>query len=106
MASYVDSNLLAGETVLYRGHISKWSLAPLILLGVVLLVFVVGLVFLLWGRPAQEKGATIDPARHHVLKAAHPSPFSADRGFFGCRHFSKANALLAKSGRSPIDWRL
>lgn len=65
-----------------------------------------GLVFLLWGRPAQEKGATIDPARHHVLKAAHPSPFSADRGFFGCRHFSKANELLAESGRSPIDWRL
>lgn len=65
-----------------------------------------GLVFLLWGRPAQEKGATINPARHHVLKAAHPSPFSADRGFFGCRHFSQANALLAKSGRSPIDWRL
>jgi uracil-DNA glycosylase len=65
-----------------------------------------GLVFLLWGRPAQEKGAIIDASRHHVLKAAHPSPFSADRGFFGCKHFSKANALLAKSGRAPIDWRL
>lgn len=65
-----------------------------------------GLVFLLWGRPAQEKGSIIDPERHHVLKAAHPSPFSADRGFFGCRHFSRANELLAKSGRSPIDWRL
>jgi uracil-DNA glycosylase len=65
-----------------------------------------GLVFLLWGKPAQEKGSIIDPARHHVLKAAHPSPFSADRGFFGCRHFSKANAFLEKEGREPIDWRL
>lgn len=65
-----------------------------------------GLVFLLWGKPAQEKGSIIDPSRHHVLKAAHPSPFSADRGFFGCRHFSKANAFLEKEGREPIDWRL
>ncbi len=65
-----------------------------------------GLVFLLWGKPAQEKGSIIDPSRHHVLKAAHPSPFSADRGFFGCRHFSKANAFLEKEGRDPIDWRL
>lgn len=65
-----------------------------------------GLVFLLWGRPAQEKGSIIDPKRHHVLKAAHPSPFSADRGFFGTRHFSKTNAILVQSGRSPIDWRI
>ena len=65
-----------------------------------------GLVFLLWGKPAQEKGSIIDTARHYVLKAAHPSPFSADRGFFGCRHFSKANACLEKDGRGPIDWRL
>lgn len=65
-----------------------------------------GLIFLLWGKPAQEKGSIIDPARHHVLKAAHPSPFSADRGFYGTRHFSKANALLEKSGRSPINWQI
>jgi uracil-DNA glycosylase len=65
-----------------------------------------GLVFLLWGRPAQLKGSIIDPARHHVLKAAHPSPFSADRGFFGCRHFSKTNALLEKAGIDPVDWQI
>jgi uracil-DNA glycosylase len=65
-----------------------------------------GLVFLLWGRPAQEKGQIIDAKRHHVLKAAHPSPFSADRGFFGSRPFSRTNHILAKAGETPIDWRL
>lgn len=65
-----------------------------------------GLVFLLWGKPAQLKGSIIDPSRHHVLKAAHPSPFSADKGFFGCRHFSKTNKLLEKAGLDPIDWRI
>ena len=65
-----------------------------------------GIVFLLWGRPAQEKGAIIDPKKHHILKAAHPSPFSANRGFFGTRHFSKANAILEKAGRSPLIWRI
>ncbi len=63
-----------------------------------------GVVFLLWGKFAQEKQVLIDETRHHVLKAAHPSPFSADKGFFGCRHFSKTNALLAKRGIDPIDW--
>lgn len=65
-----------------------------------------GLVFLLWGRFAKRKAATIDPARHHVLKAAHPSPFSADKGFFGCRHFSAANERLTSQGLTPIDWSL
>lgn len=65
-----------------------------------------GIVFLLWGRPAQEKGQIIDSTRHHVLKAAHPSPFSADRGFFGCRHFSQANAILRAEGKGEIDWQL
>ncbi len=63
-------------------------------------------VFLLWGRFAQEKQPLIDETRHYVLKAAHPSPFSADKGFFGCRHFSKANAILVKNGIDPIDWQL
>lgn len=63
-------------------------------------------VFLLWGRYAQQKGAVIDPARHHVLTAAHPSPYSAASGFFGCRHFSRANALLETDGSAPIDWSL
>lgn len=64
------------------------------------------LVFLLWGRFAQEKQPLIDETKHYVLKAAHPSPFSADKGFFGCRHFSKANALLVKHGIDPINWAL
>ncbi len=63
-----------------------------------------GLVFLLWGKYAQEKQALIDETKHFVLKAAHPSPFSADKGFFGCRHFSKANELLVKQGVEPINW--
>lgn len=65
-----------------------------------------GVVFLLWGKFAQEKQALIDETRHFVLKAAHPSPFSADKGFFGCKHFSKTNDLLTRQGRSPIDWKL
>lgn len=63
-------------------------------------------VFLLWGKFAQEKQGLIDETRHHVLKAAHPSPFSADKGFFGCRHFSKTNDQLMQDGLDPIDWRL
>lgn len=65
-----------------------------------------GIVFLLWGKFAQEKQSLIDETRHYVLKAAHPSPFSADKGFFGCKHFSKTNQLLVKNGKSPIDWKL
>jgi uracil-DNA glycosylase len=65
-----------------------------------------GVVFLLWGKFAQDKQILIDETKHFVLKAAHPSPFSADKGFFGCKHFSKANALLTKQGKSPIDWKL
>lgn len=63
-------------------------------------------VFMLWGRSAQDKQALIDETRHLVLKAAHPSPFSADKGFFGCRHFSKANEYLVKNRIDAIDWRL
>jgi uracil-DNA glycosylase len=65
-----------------------------------------GLVFLLWGRHAQMKEALIDASRHHVLKAAHPSPLSAYNGFFGCRHFSQANKLLEKEGLAPVDWQI
>lgn len=65
-----------------------------------------GLVFLLWGRFAQEKQPLIDETKHHVLRAAHPSPFSADKGFFGCRHFSKTNEWLVKEGKDPINWQL
>ncbi len=61
-------------------------------------------VFLLWGAYAQKKGRIIDPRRHHILKAPHPSPLSAHRGFFGCRHFSHTNAYLSEQGLAPIDW--
>lgn len=65
-----------------------------------------GIVFLLWGRFAQDKQLLIDETRHFVLKAAHPSPFSADKGFFGCKHFSKTNEILVKQGSEPVDWKL
>jgi uracil-DNA glycosylase len=65
-----------------------------------------GLVFLLWGSYAQAKGKLIDTRRHCVLKAPHPSPLSAHRGFLGCRHFSKANQYLEAGGRATIDWSL
>jgi uracil-DNA glycosylase len=63
-----------------------------------------GLVFLLWGRHAQSKEKLIDTSKHHVLKAAHPSPLSAYNGFFGCKHFSKTNELLRNQGWSEINW--
>jgi uracil-DNA glycosylase len=63
-------------------------------------------VFILWGAYAQRKAAFVDTSRHLVLKSPHPSPLSAHNGFFGCHHFSKANAFLEKHGRSPIDWQL
>ncbi len=64
------------------------------------------LVFLLWGKFAQEKQALIDTSKHFTLKAPHPSPFSANYGFLGCRHFSKTNELLMKNGLAPIDWTI
>jgi uracil-DNA glycosylase len=64
-----------------------------------------GVVFMLWGNFARTKSVLIDRLRHHVLEAAHPSPL-ARGAFFGCRHFSKANAALSASGRTPIDWQL
>ena len=65
-----------------------------------------GLIFLLWGRPAQLKEKLIDTQRHFVLKAAHPSPLSAYNGFFGCRHFSQTNKILLNQGKTPINWSL
>lgn len=64
------------------------------------------IVFLLWGKFAQEKAVFIDENRHCILKAAHPSPLSAHSGFFGCKHFSKANEYLMQHGIAPVDWRL
>lgn len=62
-----------------------------------------GIVFILWGRHAQNKKPLIDSTKHYILEAAHPSPYSAN-GFFGCRHFSKANYLLMQSNQAPINW--
>lgn len=63
-------------------------------------------VYLLWGRAAQQKETLIDTSKHYILRAAHPSPLSAHNGFFGCRHFSETNAILTKHGLEPIDWRI
>lgn len=63
-------------------------------------------VFLLWGKFAQEKQALVDETKHLVLKAAHPSPYSANNGFLGCKHFSKANTWLMSQGIDPINWAL
>ena len=64
------------------------------------------IVYMLWGKPAQQKAAMLDNPKHLVLKAPHPSPLSAYRGFFGCRHFSKANDFLTANGVEPVDWSL
>ena len=65
-----------------------------------------GIVFLLWGKYAQQKGEIIDRSKHFVLTAPHPSPYSASSGFFGCKHFSQANAVLQQQGQVPIDWQI
>lgn len=65
-----------------------------------------GLVFILWGNYAQAKTSIIDASKHFILTAPHPSPLSASRGFFGCKHFSKTNRLLTSIGKEPIDWAL
>lgn len=63
-------------------------------------------IFLLWGKFAQDKQVLINTDSHYILKAAHPSPLSAHNGFFGCKHFSKTNEILVKHGENPIDWKL
>jgi uracil-DNA glycosylase len=65
-----------------------------------------GLVFLLWGSYAKQKEALIDTSKHYILSTVHPSPLSAHRGFFGCKHFSKTNEILRKLGKTEINWQL
>jgi len=65
-----------------------------------------GVVFLLWGAFAQKKSVLIDPYKHHILTTTHPSPFSAYRGFLGCKHFSKTNKILLNNNQKPINWKL
>ncbi|MCI8717728.1 MAG: uracil-DNA glycosylase [Lachnospiraceae bacterium] len=64
------------------------------------------IVYMLWGRPAQNKAKSVNNPKHLLLKAPHPSPLSAHRGFFGCKHFSQANEYLKKNGLEPIDWQI
>lgn len=64
------------------------------------------IVYMLWGKPAQTKSSMLDNPKHLILTAPHPSPLSAYRGFFGCRHFSKANEFLKSNGIEPIDWQI
>lgn len=63
-----------------------------------------GVIFVLWGKYAQAKANLIDTTKHFILQSAHPSPFSVERGFYGCKHFSKVNELLKEQGKSPINW--
>ncbi len=65
-----------------------------------------GIVFLLWGKFAQSKATLIDAKKHFILQAAHPSPFSAYAGFFGCKHFSTVNKILREQGKKEIDWKI
>jgi uracil-DNA glycosylase len=93
------------------GDLTPWAERGVLLLNAVLTVSPGqaasdGIVFLLWGRYAQQKGLVVDRTRHHVLTTTHPSPLSASNGFLGCCHFSQTNALLEADGRTPIDWAL
>jgi uracil-DNA glycosylase len=63
-------------------------------------------VFICWGAFAQKKASQVDKTRHSILNSVHPSGLSVNRGFFGCKHFSKCNELLQKYGKDPIDWKL
>ncbi len=65
-----------------------------------------GIVFILWGKFAQNKSKLIDTSKHYILSSAHPSPFSVYRGFYGSKPFSKTNTLLIENGLEPVDWRL
>ncbi|MEO6166005.1 MAG: uracil-DNA glycosylase [Chitinophagales bacterium] len=128
---FKELNTDLGIPISKSGNLTKWALQGVLLLNALLTVRAnqpashhnmgwetftdavirtiseksSGIVFLLWGKFAQEKLALIDTTRHHILKAAHPSPFSVTR-FFGCKHFSKTNELLVKEGKEPINWEI
>ena len=101
-----------------NGYLKKWADQGVLLLNTLLTVRAHAafshqghgwdrpVVFLLWGRPAQAKKAMLDNPKHLVLTAPHPSPLSANRGFFGCHHFSKTNDFLRACGVTPIDWQI
>ena len=127
---YKELNTDIGMPIPTSGNLTKWATQGVLLLNAVLTVRAnepashakigwmdftnavikkisdekTGVIFLLWGKFAQEKQVLIDETKHHVLKAAHPSPLSAYNGFFGCKHFSRTNFLLSKQGLEAIDW--
>jgi len=129
---YKELNTDIGIPIPTSGNLTSWALQGVLLLNAVLTVranepashakigwidftnVVIkkisdqkeGVIFLLWGKFAGEKQSLIDETKHHILKAAHPSPLSAYSGFFGCKHFSKTNEILIKQGVNPIDWRI
>src|ERR1700712_4000037 len=129
---FKELNKDIGLPISTRGHLTKWEERGVMLLNASLTVragepsshskigwtdftdaviqkisaLKENVVFMLWGKFAQEKQVLIDETKHLVLKAAHPSPFSAYNGFFGCHHFSKTNEYLTKNGIDPIDWKL
>ena len=127
---YKELNSDLGITISKSGNLEKWTKQGVLLLNATLTVQAgeagshqgrgwetftdeviktisdlrAGIVFLLWGNYAQAKEELIDQSKHFVLKAPHPSPFSAARGFFGCKHFSKTNQILKDIGLEEIDW--
>ena len=129
---YQELNSDLGLRIPNNGYLEKWAKQGVLLLNTVLTVRAheanshrgIGwetftdaaikavndldrpVVFLLWGSPAAKKCEHLNNPKHLVLKAPHPSPLSAYRGFFGCRHFSKANDFLVKNGMTPIDWQI
>lgn len=129
---YKELNSDLGLYIPNNGNLEKWSKQGVLLLNTVLTVraheanshknmgweiftdkTIISLnkkknpvIFMLWGSHAQKKEALITNPNHYILKAPHPSPLSAYRGFFGCRHFSKANQILVNNGLSPIDWQI
>ena len=130
MNIYKELNKDIGMPIPTTGNLTKWANQGVLLLNAVLTVRAnepashakIGwmnftddviqllsnekknLVFLLWGNFAQQKQIYIDATKHKILKAAHPSPFSAHNGFFGCKHFSDTNEYLVKHHKNPIDW--
>ncbi len=129
---YKELNTDIGMAIPKTGNLTPWALQGVLLLNAVLSVRAnepashakigwmnftdaviktisdekTNVVFVLWGKFAQDKQVLIDETKHHVLKAAHPSPFSAYNGFFGCKHFSRINDFLVKNGLAAIDWTL
>ena len=96
-----------GTPIPSTGNLDRWAEQGVLLLNAVLRAIAQrkeGIVYMLWGSYAQKKGAIAAPQRNLILKAVHPSPLSVYRGFFGCRHFSRANEYLRSVGKEPIVW--